>query len=402
MDSHSHRRDCYDLSCSRRRIRRFAGVEKSQETIEARDKENERRSNLCEMSKTLRQALQKNEALVSGINFGTHHLLQAASDAALPALPKRRVEFDLSRPDTAIEKAVIRARLTAANHLAAVLVDSLKQINQAILQTNIKSAGPSQKPAAGEPTVFYRVCHETSYTSHDVDLGFWSARGLPDHDFLEPLDSEFRAHISGDHRYIDPDNKPETIPLKSPYISLTTDPGRALNIGQCHKKNELGGSQHVVYQIDAAKLRSMKIDIEPTTVIADRWGIVYTGQGDRLHFVTDSHWVAKFWIPAECIIGKLAFAKFEDLCGEHKIIFDYNTGKATLGKALPIGEFERSIQTSVGPRRRRKVRRPKPADDTHDKVRGNPTPVQKTSSIDPTIEDPTIEEGFRALSMSDP
>lgn len=321
MSSECRPRDCYDL-CTRPIIKvRRVRVEESQDEMEARTKENERSRSLAEISNTLREVLNKNDILVSGINLGTHRLLQAADDTASLALRTRPLASGPGRPNTDFDEAVIRSRLVSATYLAEVLVDSLKQINEAILQSSINSARPSQKPTVEEPTVFYRVCLKNSYTSHNVDLGFWSARGLPDHDFHKPSDYEFQTHTGGHHHLADPDDKCGGITFNSPYISLTTDPGRAFNIGQRNKRNRLGGLHHEVYHIDAAKLRKMKIVTERTTDLATQWDIPYLGSGaDRLEYVTDSHWLARFWIPAECIIGKIPFSDFEELCTEHGVV----------------------------------------------------------------------------------
>ena len=133
MGSKCNPRDCYDLCYRRHRIKCRVGVEESQDKMEARKKENERTSSLNEISETLREVLKKNDALASAINLGTH-LLQGADSKSLPALQERPLTPRPSRPDTDVEDAVIRARLDSASHLAKVLVDSLEQINKAILQ----------------------------------------------------------------------------------------------------------------------------------------------------------------------------------------------------------------------------------------------------------------------------
>lgn len=207
MGSECYPRDCYDLCYSRGLFQEFADGEESQDAREARKKDSERTVNLSDISKTLCQALKKNDALVSGINFGTHRLVQATNDTALPA--RRPIASVLSRPDTDDEEAVVHARLTSASHLEVFLVDILRQINQAILRNSIDSAIPSQEQTVQEPTVFYRVCHEESHTSQGVNLGFWCARGLPNHDFRKPVASEFRAHMEDHDRCVDLDNNAE-------------------------------------------------------------------------------------------------------------------------------------------------------------------------------------------------
>ncbi|KFY87564.1 hypothetical protein V498_07117 [Pseudogymnoascus sp. VKM F-4517 (FW-2822)] len=290
-------RDYYDLWYSRARKTSRAGVEEPQDTIDARKNENERTNNLNYISKDLRIALEKNYALVSGINFGAHLLLRAADDTESLEQPRRPLESGPSRRDTEVEYLVIHARLRRASDLAKVLADTLKQINQAILRESIDSAIPSQEPTVQEPTVFYRVCHRGSHTSYGIDLGFWSAKGLPDNDFAKPSKAEFTSHVEG-----------VQLRFRSPYISLTTDPGFVCEYGN------LGDGQFV-YEIDAAKLRQMKVHIESTSVLAKGWRIRYKGPDPgRLHNVIDTHWLARFWIPAECIMRAHSFKEFREKC----------------------------------------------------------------------------------------
>ncbi|KFY82998.1 hypothetical protein V498_08348 [Pseudogymnoascus sp. VKM F-4517 (FW-2822)] len=164
----------------------------------------------------------------------------------------------------------------------------------------------------------------------------------------------------------------------------------------------------------------MKIDIEPTTDRADRWHIDYSRDAkNRLPNVTGSHWVAKFWIPAECIIGKLPFEDFEALCKENGIIYDDKTYQATLGRDLPTGDFRRkceSLQPSPPPPipveivadyddvtapsvtrpGRRIVQRSNPTDVNDDKGGEASTPPQNTAPADSGLE-----QNLLALSMND-
>ncbi|KFY91569.1 hypothetical protein V500_04592, partial [Pseudogymnoascus sp. VKM F-4518 (FW-2643)] len=400
MGSECHMRDCYDLCYSRSIGVLWAGVEESQDEKEAREKENARTTSLSEISKTLRGALRKNDALVSGINLGTHRLLQAADDTASPAPQKRTLASGPSRTDTDDEDAVIRSRLVSASYLTEVLVDSLKQINKAILQTNSYSARPSQEPTVQGPTVFYRVSHETSYTPYDVDLGLWSARGLPDHDFQKPSEYEFRAHLDGEKNFTKPYAERER--FKSPYISLTTDPGFACKYGRYDGL--------FVYEIDAAKLRQMKVHIESTFDIATGWGIRFKGlDKGRQHYVTESHWLARFWIPAECRKTH-SFTAFREKCIKAGFV-DGRTYEAIETALVPADAHEKlatllrddegvpqefadeydkhedqpspvsHIMASAGPSRRVRYRR-KLTDGNDDKLGEIPPPVQNPASAD--------------------
>lgn len=297
MGSECYTRDYYDLWYSRAREVSRAGVEESQDTIDARKNENKRTNNLNYISKDLRIALEKNYALISAINFGAHLLLRAADDTKSLEQPRRSLESGPSRPDTEVEYSVIHARLRRASDLAKILADTLKQINQAILRESIDSAIPSQEPTVQEPTVFYRVCHRGSHTSYGIDLGFWSAKGLPDNNFAGPSEAEFTNHVEG-----------VQFGFRSPYISLTTDPGFVCKYGN------LDDGQFV-YEIDAAKLRQMKVHIESTPVLARGLKIRYKGPDPgRVHNVIDTHWLARFWIPAECITRAHSLKEFREKC----------------------------------------------------------------------------------------
>ena len=91
--------------------------------------------------------------------------------------------------------------------------------------------------------------------------------------------------------------------FKTPYISLKDDPGQVFKFGQ-HRPG-----RHI-FIISAARLQKLNIRTERTTVIAERWGTKYTGP-DRLDYVTRSHWLARFWIPAKCIVHEISFPDFE-------------------------------------------------------------------------------------------
>jgi hypothetical protein len=264
-------------------------VEVSPDRATRQEDLNERRYRLNRISKDLCKVLQRNHALISCISFATHLLPPAAESIAPPEIAKRSLAP--GRPDTDFEEEVTRARLATAHDdfSTRILIDSLKRVNQVILQIIVNSSTTSQ-----EPTVFYRVTHASSHTFYDADLGFCCAKWLQDHGFHEPSKDEFCAHVG------------EGKEFESPYISLTDDPGRAFKFGQYLS------DQHI-FVIDATKLQQMNIHIEPTTVLAERWRIKYKGS-DRLHYVTGSHWLARFWIPAECIVQKVSFLDFKEAC----------------------------------------------------------------------------------------
>lgn len=430
MDTRLHLRDCYDLCYNRPRRSKWANEEEIEGKKAKREQVDERRRRLNSISEDLRNVLQMKDALISGVNFATQNLQEPRDSTTelQKRLPCPR------RSDIDFEEEVINARLASAlrDPSINILINSLERINQDILRSSVDSTRTPQKPTVQEPTVFYRFSNESSQTFYDVHLGLFSQRGLLDHDFSEPLEYEFRAHVDGDRS------------LKSPYISLTTDPGRAMKIGRHKVTHAPRGLHHEVYQIDAAKLRRVKIDTESTTDPATRWRIVYTGQGNRLHYVTDSHWLAWFWIPTECIIGKLPFSEFGKLCEKHGIINSMyqlelngneiltaaaNTDVVALGMELPVDAFKEKCESLIGPEipepksvddhdepeeqsspaspinaevgplklpTPRKVPRRKPVDVNDDKRTETPTAVQN-----PPSAESSLEQGFQALDLSD-
>lgn len=289
MATHLYPRDQYDLSCERPRIvpRATMPPERRDEITRLNGEEKE----LARISKSLCATLKRNDALTSCINFASHRLLQNAGEGVTPVkLPKRPLVPYPARLDTPDEKEVLNARQALALQQNQVLAETLKQINQAILHTSID---PPATP--GQPKVFYRVTTPNSHTSYDSVMGFYSARGLPDHDFSDPSKNDFHYHVG------------RRVLFESPYISLTTDPGFACEYGASR-----GGQS--VYEIDASKLRKMRIDIEPTSDIAARWGFRATGPDPgRLQHGTRSFWEAQFWVPNECIRTH-SFTEFRDKC----------------------------------------------------------------------------------------
>ncbi|KFY26290.1 hypothetical protein V491_01369 [Pseudogymnoascus sp. VKM F-3775] len=289
MATHLYLRDQYDLFCERPRIvpRATMPPERRDEITRLNGEEKE----LARISKSLRATLKRNDALTSCINFASHRLLQNAGEGVTPVkLPKRPLVLYPARLDTPDEKEVLNARQALALQQNQVLTETLKQINQAILHTSID---PPATP--GQPKVFYRVTTPNSHTSYDSVMGFYPARGLPDHDFSDPSKNDFHYHVG------------RRVLFESPYISLTTDPGFACEYGASR-----GGQS--VYEIDAAKLRKMRIDIEPTSDIAARWGFRATGPDPgRLQHGTRSFWEAQFWVPDECI-RRHSFTEFRDKC----------------------------------------------------------------------------------------
>jgi hypothetical protein len=246
--------------------------------------------------------LQINDAIISAIELGTRRLQELRDSTAEPYTD----EPDSNREDLIRNPPDVSSLRDPSVNSISLLVDRLQRINLAILR-NTEPPAPSEKP-----TVFYRVTTLKSHTSYDYRLGFWSARGLPDHDFEEPpTKDEFCEHV-------------KDINFKSPYISMTSSPGRACQYGNAEGR--------LVYEIDGAKLLRMGVDIEPTTDIAERHGIKTT-EPDRLEYVTPTYWLARFWIPAECIVRRVhSLHEFREKCIEAGLVYSMFCNSSCLAK----------------------------------------------------------------------
>ncbi|OBT81922.1 hypothetical protein VE02_09685 [Pseudogymnoascus sp. 03VT05] len=277
MDPEVYERDYYDLCCARKETRRpYGGNEEPEGDKAKREHLNERRRRLDSFSKDLHAVLQMKDSPISSIHFGSRHL-QEPSDT--PTEAQKRLPYPC-RPDTDFEEEIITALLASARRDPSIeiLSISLKRINQAVIQRVTERLLPIQQPEL------------LNITSFDACLGLFSPRGLLDYDFDELLAYEFRAHVDGDAIIPPPPPNDRCGKFRSPYISLATDAGRVLKIGDQKMTHGPEGLRHEVYEIDGLRLRSLEIETEATTDMADRWHVVYAGQGEhRLCYVTASH-----------------------------------------------------------------------------------------------------------------
>ncbi|KFY07182.1 hypothetical protein V492_07378 [Pseudogymnoascus sp. VKM F-4246] len=305
--------------------------------------------------------LQINDALISAIELGTRHLQEIYDRTTGPYADKRDADMEglILKP---LDVSTLRD--PSVNSIN-VLVDRLQRISQAILRRTTEPPPPPE-----EPTVFYRVTTPESHTTYDYRLGFWSARGLPDHDFEEPpSEDEFCEHIKGTK-------------FKSPYISMTSNPGRA-----CQYGNNFDG--RLVYEIDAAKLRQMRVHIESTTAIAERYGVSF----GRPDYVTSWYWLARFWIPAECRRVH-PFTQFRKSCVEAGFV-DRKTLEMVKPEEVPADAYEK-LAALLEP----KVIAQEFADESDDDspvARENPSPIQPPLPA----TDPTLQHRLKDLSLSD-
>ena len=281
-------RDIYDLCYERQRgpqpvLRDPKGV--------AIQKRNEHKTHLNNLSKKLRHELEKKDAFIFCLDFYMRHL-----DPTLEKAKKTRSSCtSASRPDMENEEEVILARLNAAraDPTVEMLAASLKSTGKLVARSE------GYIPWHNEPRLFYRVCHDGSFTFFDDDIGFCCARWLRERNFGEPGRRDVIDHVEGNH-------------FASPYISLTESPCCALRI---RKWKDVNTS---VFVIDTARLQAANILVERTTDLAHQHAIPYKGH-NRIHFITATHWLAQFWIPVDCIVKRVSFNHFKQVCTKNGI-----------------------------------------------------------------------------------
>lgn len=292
MAAYHFPRDIYDL---------YYGRSKQQQYVRFPDGQ-ARNKRLDDLSRLIRQILEKRDALVFCQNFLTcvlesrPHLLTGIDNSVwADALPP-------SRPDTDTEEEELRARLHSLARdglLQSMQIQTLKQLGETVRQRRWEDASWYEGPH-----LLYRVHHPESYTFYHQDVGFCCPKWLVDRNFDKPSEEDFRRHVNGD--IISSKGGFET-----PYISMTGSPSRALNLVPYDQM-----SSSDVFVIYAERLWATSIPFERTTSIADRYGIKYRGpRGIRMaEYVTKTHWVAQYWIPDDCIVVRVPFGQFEAIC----------------------------------------------------------------------------------------
>lgn len=294
-------RDFYDLCYHRSDLKYVGfgdGTDRTKQQVADVQKS---REHLDHLSKEIRRILEKRDALISCQHFLACALSGRMGDftrrIGLPtatALPRRS--------DTKDEAIELQSRLDSTkreNFSENVLIQSLAQLGHAVRLRFREKRDPL---CSESPDLLYRVHYLDSHTFYDKDVGFCCPRWLRQRIFSEPSTEDFRNHCDGKEQS-----------FQSPYISMTESPCRVLCLGQ-------GKGYAEVFLIDFERLRATKIKAESTTYIAKRLNIQYKGSGDnRVHFITDSHWVAQYWIPADCILKKVSFCQFQKICNNKRI-----------------------------------------------------------------------------------
>jgi hypothetical protein len=252
---------------------------------------------LDRISKELRHALQKRDAFVFCVYY-CKVLMEPTTDIAEVA--KHQVPIHPPRPDAEDEGVKLETRLKAIQDdfqnkmLAQILMSEL---------VNIRREGSFADHE--EPSVLYRLHHDSSYTFYDEDIGFCCNRWLQQRQFGKPSGQDFEHHVKGEH-YV----KGTPAHFESPYNSLTESPYHVLRLAKGNENRD-----PIVFVIDAVKLRETKICIDRARVLAhefqiDKW----------LRYVNDSYWLAQYWVPANCIIKQLRLEDFRNISTDNKIV----------------------------------------------------------------------------------
>lgn len=259
------------------------------------------------MSKDLRLILEKRDALVFCQHFLTC-VLNTWPDhlTGLDNLPDV-ITLPPSRPDRDNEEEELQARLSAEVRdwvLCRMQIQTLKE-----LTANVRLIRRADGFGWAGPRLLYRVHSPDSHTFYHRDVGFCCPRWLRQRDFKEPSKLDFYLHVNGDQA--SPRGAFET-----PFISMTGSPLRALNFVQDDRM-----STSDVYVINCERLWAANIHVERTTILADQYGIIYKGPKgyDRSRYITKTHWVAQYWIPADCIVMRMPFLQFQEVCREKGI-----------------------------------------------------------------------------------
>lgn len=304
-------RDIYDLYYGRSDQKYVGFGEATRWTKQQVADFDNRNRELDRLSRSIRDILQKRDALIVCQHYLTCYLRHGPFalidndnhpyDTALPP----------SRPDKDNEVTELRDRLgwlerdRCLEHMKVLI---LSQLSLTVRQKRVDFTGTSWWD--GQRRLMYRVHRIGSHTFYKDDVGFCCPRWLRYRKVERPSKQDFCLHTGGAH--VSPEGAFET-----PYISMTSSPLRALRLVE-----KEGMSEADVFVIDVLKLQATSIRIEPTTTLAHQYEITYKGprSHDRAHYITESHWIAEYWIPADCIVTKMPLCQFKQFCGEKGIL----------------------------------------------------------------------------------
>lgn len=302
-------RDNYDLYYGRSNQKYVEFGEATDWTKQQVTDFDNRNRRLDEFSRSIRDILQKRDALVVcqyyltcyikywpfGYIFYDNH----PYDTALPP----------SRPDKDNEVTELSDRLDKVEKDRCL--EYMQVITLSHLSLTVRQRLENLTHYWEEPRVMYRVHRIDSHTFYNDDVGFCCPRWLRYRKVEKTSKQDFCSHTDGAHF------SPDGAPFETPYISMTSSPLRALKLVE---REETFATK--VFVIDVHKQLATSIRIEQTTDLARVYGIPYKGprNHERAHYITESHYIAQYWIPADSIVKKMPLCDFREICGKKGIL----------------------------------------------------------------------------------
>lgn len=263
--------------------------------------------NLLHLTEEIERILCKQRAIICCLQFFICILRKRPY--RLPGLEKpcNATALPPSRPDT--DDHVPEPRVLVSSAERQQFIDDPDDSLLKLVVDLVRWEGRRDGGRFEGPRLLYRVHRPSSHTFYNEDVGFCCGRWHRGRDIEEPSKWDFYHHASG-HR------SSSKGAFETPYISMTSSPTRALNLVSSDEMQPAD-----VFVIDAELLWATNIDVERTTDVADRHGIRYKGPGlyGRAHYITDTHWVAQYWIPADCIVKRMSFHHFQEICSKNSI-----------------------------------------------------------------------------------
>lgn len=146
--------------------------------------------------------------------------------------------------------------------------------------------------------IFFRVFSDTTNSPYDMSTGIQCSGWR---------ESSSRFPKVTKEQVLDHMNAVEN---PSPFISMTDSPARLVNFGRC--RWDLTN----VAVINATKMERLGIKHARTTQLADEFGFgsKSNARPDGAEYLYSAHWLAQFWIPAECIERVMRFEDFTKVC----------------------------------------------------------------------------------------
>jgi hypothetical protein len=217
--------------------------------------------------------------------------------------------------DEAIEPTLTTLQAVEATIITKLLQPSIDRIVRHVIKGNRKSVPDT-------PSLLLRYATSDTAAPYDQDLGIFSTMLRSGSKIKLCSDSDgLKAHFAKN-------NKTPTV-----WISLSESPGRLINIirpwlpsrrdptsksdgqpGVDFSRWEEDSSRVII--IDPVKLRAFGTFFARTTELAAKYNLKNRSRlhHDGVDYVTDTHWLAKGWIPKECIVNDVPAKQFVQVC----------------------------------------------------------------------------------------